>query len=237
MIRVLLFGACGRMGRIAAAEVAGKSDLRLVAGVERTGHPDLGTEIAGAPLVADQGEFPESDVWLDFSLAAPALIHARRAADLARPLVVAATGFEPCEEDEFTRLARRCPILIAPNLSAGVGALESLAVQAMRLLPEGFEAVISELHHRAKKDAPSGTAKRIAERMGEFGRPPEIVSLRAGGAVGEHQIRFVGAEEELLLIHRAWSRRAFASGIARAIRFIAHQPAGFYSLQDIHERE
>jgi len=234
VIRVILFGACGRMGKIAAEEICSQRDLTLIVGVERSDYPELGLMQGKYPILTDGEELPESDVWLDFSLAGPAVVHARLAAEQGKALVIAATGFSSTEEEEIHWQAKRCPIMIAPNLSAGVGTLENVAVTATRLLPEGFEAVITELHHKTKKDAPSGTARRIADTMAKYGTRPEIHSVRAGGLVGEHRIHFIGAEEELILIHRAWSRRAFSSGIPRALRFIVRQPAGLYSHQDIY---
>jgi 4-hydroxy-tetrahydrodipicolinate reductase len=237
VIRVVLFGACGRMGTIAAGEIAGQEDFELVAGVERPNHPQVGGLIGSAPIVADEALLPDSDAWLDFSLASPSLLHARRAATLGKPLVIAATGFSSAETEEIEWLAKRCPLLVAPNLSTGVGALENLAVSATRLLSKEFDSAITETHHKTKKDAPSGTAKRIAERMAHFGSKPQVLSIRAGGAIGEHRVSFTGSEEELVIIHRAWSRRAFSSGVPRAVRFIVHQAAGLYSLQDIYGLE
>jgi len=234
VIRVVLFGICGRMGKIAMDEIQGQRDLTLVAGVERAGHPREGRKIGDIPVISDGDTLPESDVWLDFSLAGPAVTHARLAADQGKALVIGATGFSQAEEEEIHWQSKRCPIMVAPNLSAGVGALENVAVAATRLLPDGFEAIITELHHKTKKDSPSGTARRIADTMAKYGPRPEIHSIRAGGVVGEHRIHFLGAEEELILVHRAWSRRAFSSGIPKALRFIVQQMAGLYSHQDIY---
>jgi len=235
VIRVLLFGAAGRMGTTACEEISRHADLMLVGGVERPDHPGIGMKIGDGVLVADGDLFPESDVWLDFSLAGPAVAHARAAASIGKAMIVAATGFGASEEEEIVWQAKLCPILLAPNLSAGIGMLENLAVAATRLIPDGFQAVMVETHHKTKKDAPSGTALRIVERMGKYGVKPEIQSIRAGGVVGEHRIQLYGAEEELIIMHRAWSRRAFSSGIPRAVRFIVRQPAGLYSLQDIFQ--
>jgi len=223
------------MGRMSAEELLNHSDLTLVCGVEHPEHPEIGQTIGGAIVIADGESLPESDVWVDFSLAGPAIMHARRAAEENKPLLLAVTGFSPAEEEEVEWLARLCPILAAPNLSAGMGAMEYIAAAATRLLPESFDAVISETHHRTKKDAPSGTAKRLSERMARFGPKPEIFSIRAGMAVGEHRVQFIGQDEELILIHRAWSRRAFSSGIPRAVRFLFGRSAGLYTLEDIYE--
>jgi len=237
MIRVLLFGICGRMGRITAAELSSIEGMAIVAGVERKDHPDIGSLVENIPVISEEADPPDADVWLDFSLAGPAVEHVRRAAASGKPVVVAATGFNANEEEELNWQSKLCPLLVAPNLSAGIGVLENLAAQAAHLLPETFDTGIVDLHHSTKKDSPSGTARRIASRIAEFRPKPQIVSLRAGGAIGEHQVRFVGSDEEVILIHRAWSRRAFSSGVERAIRFIVNQKLGHYTPQDIYSTD
>ncbi len=222
------------MGRITAAEIAVLSDISIINGIEYEGHPEIGNFVEGIPVIADCAGIPDADVWLDFSLAGPAVKHVRKAASLGKPFVLAATGYSIAEEEELLWHSKLCPLLVAPNLSAGIGALENICLQAARLLPQSFETGIVEIHHSSKKDAPSGTAKRIAERMSRYGQKPQILSMRAGGAIGEHQIRFVGKDEELIITHRAWSRRAFSSGVARALRFIVGKQAGYYTLQDIY---
>jgi len=225
------------MGRITIAELAGSDDVSVIAGIEREGHPDIGTHVGDVLVIEDSDKLPEADVWLDFSLATPAVQHARKAASIGKPIVLAATGYTSVEEEELHWQSKRCPLLVASNLSAGIGVVENLCLQAAHMLPPAFDTGIVEIHHSTKKDSPSGTARRIAERISEYRPKPQILSMRAGGAVGEHQIRFVGADEEVILIHRAWSRRAFSSGIERAIKFIIRQSVGYYTPQDIYSVE
>ncbi len=225
------------MGRMTVSEIAGLEDVTIVAGIERDGHPEIGTFIESIPIIANSDDLPEADVWLDFSFASPAVEHVRQAAVIGKPVLLATTGYSIAELEELQELSKHCPVLMASNLSAGVGVLESISMQAARMLPTSFEAGIFELHHIAKKDSPSGTALRLAERIAEYAPRPGIASMRAGGAIGEHQVRFVGVNEELVLIHRAWSRRAFSSGIERALKFIVKQPAGYYMTQDIYSVE
>lgn len=222
------------MGRIVASELKTVEDIKIVAGVERQDHPEIDSMVEDVKVFSDAMEIPDADVWLDFSLAAPAMVHVRKAASVGKPVIVAATGFSPVDDEEFHWQSKLCPLLIAPNLSAGMGAMENICVQAAHLLPKTFDAGLVELHHKTKKDAPSGTALRIADKISAYKPVTEILSLRAGGAIGEHQVRFVGQDEEVIIIHRAWSRRAFSSGVERAVRFIARQPAGYYTPQDIY---
>ncbi len=235
MIKVVLFGARGRMGKMVTDEFADNSDIILVAGVERPDHPDFGGEFGGVPLLADGVELPEADVWLDFSLAGPALEHARRSAELGMPLVIAATGFDGRALQEIERLSERAPMLLAPNLSVGIGAMDRIVGEAAGLLGADFDPAIVELHHRDKRDAPSGTALRLAERVSAGNCEPMVASIRAGGALGEHRVMFVGKFEELVITHRAYSRRAFSRGAVRAVSFIVRRKPGLYSIRDMFD--
>ncbi len=233
MIKTLLFGACGRMGRLTAEVISSTSDIKLVAGIERKDHPEMGSTLFGVKIISDQMEFPKADVWIDFSLHEPALKHIHRASEKGTPFIMAVTGFSAEEEREIKKISKRIPVVWAPNLSMGAAVLERLSTQAAVWLRDDFEATLVDVHHKMKRDAPSGTAKHIAQSLEELGVVPQIVSLRGGGAVGEHQIRFLGSDEEVVLIHRVWSRRAFAVGVLKAVRFIVDQPPNLYSPRDI----
>lgn len=217
------------------AELAESGDFSIVAGVEASGNKAIGGAIGGVAIIGDDSELPEGDVWLDFSVAAAAVTHCERAAEIGKPMVVAATGFNEAQLSRIKAAAGRTAILFLPNLSAGVGVMAHLAGKAAALLKGDFEAVLEELHNSGKKDAPSGTALWIAGEMMAAGVTPVTYSLRAGGAVGEHTVRFVGSDEELVITHRAWSRRAFARGVPRALKFAARKPPGFYTLQELFQ--
>ena len=233
MIRILLFGAAGRMGKLVIAEAGETAGYAITAGVEAPGNKAVGSDIGGVPIIAQGVKMPESDAWLDFSLAAAAAAHCEMAAENGKPMVVAATGFSEGQMNRIREASRRAAILMAPNLSAGVGVMAYLAREAAARLKGDFEAVLEELHHSAKKDAPSGTALRLAAEMTATGMSPAIFSLRAGGAVGEHTVRFVGSDEELVITHRAWSRLAFVKGVPRALKFILGKPPALYSLREL----
>jgi len=235
MIRTLLFGAAGQMGRMVIAELVESGDFSIVAGVEALGNKTIGGDIGGVAIIGDDRELPESDVWLDFSVAAAAVTHCQRAAEIGKPIVVAATGFNQAQLSRIKAAAGKTTILFVPNLSAGVGVMARLAGEAAALLKGDFEAVLEELHHSGKKDAPSGTALLIDGEMTAAGVTPVTYSLRAGGAVGEHTVRFVGSDEELVITHRAWSRRAFARGVPRALKFVVGKSPGFYTLRELFQ--
>ena len=234
MIKVLLFGAAGRMGELVAEELNEQEDMTLVAGVESPGHAAIGSAIGNAPVITDSSEFPEADVWVDFSLATASFDHIRMAAESGKPVVVAVTGFDDVEINKIRTFAESCPVLMASNLSVGMGVMDRLVGETARLLGDQFDPVLSELHHSTKRDAPSGTALWLAEQIEAEGKSVEITSQRAGGAIGEHQMRFVGMDEELVITHRAFSRRAFSRGVPRAVRFIINKKPGLYSIRNMY---
>jgi 4-hydroxy-tetrahydrodipicolinate reductase len=167
---------------------------------------------------------------------------------------VGTTGLSGAQRDEIADLARRTAIVLAPNFSIGVTvALKALALMA-RALGDDYDVEITEIHHRYKKDAPSGTAQRMGEVVAEAlgrdlastavhgrqGMPGErtpkeigVFSLRSGDVVGEHTVSFGTLGERLELTHRAHSRDTFARGALRAVRFVAGRPPGLYSMQDV----
>jgi 4-hydroxy-tetrahydrodipicolinate reductase len=251
------------MGRLIVALARAEDGVRVAGAIEAPGHPALGRdagELAGGgalgiALGADLAAVcrPEHVV-LDFTTPAATLAHARIAAERGAGLVVGTTGFDPAGERELRELAGRTRAVVAPNMSVGVTVLTELVAAAARLLDASFEGEIVELHHHAKKDAPSGTAlalgralagareqdfggTRVLAREGMVGarRPDEIgiVALRAGDAVGDHTVVFGGLGERLELTHRAQSRDCLARGAIRAARWVADRPPGVYSMRDV----
>jgi 4-hydroxy-tetrahydrodipicolinate reductase len=263
MTDVVVAGAAGRMGSRIIAGLAEARDLRLAGALEAAGHPALGRDAGeaagvtrlGAVLSADPRPLLTRDrVLVEFSTPDASLEHLRLAADGGARAVIGTTGFTPAQREEIGRLAARTAIVLAPNMSVGVTlALRVLALMA-RALGDDYDVEITEIHHRFKKDAPSGTALRMAEVVAEaLGRdltsvavhgrqgvpgertPKEIgiLSLRAGDVVGEHTVTFGTLGERLELTHRAHSRDTFARGALRAARWVADRRPGLYSMQDV----
>jgi 4-hydroxy-tetrahydrodipicolinate reductase len=262
-VNVVVAGAAGRMGSRVVACVHDVPDLRLVAALEAPGHPAAGRDAGDVAGVGAMGVGIGTDaapaiardrVLIEFSAPEPTLEHLRRAADAGARAVIGTTGFTPPQRDEIAGLARRTAIMLSPNMSVAVTlALQVLATMA-RALGDDYDVEITEIHHRFKKDAPSGTALRMAEvvaealgrdlaEVGVYGRqgvPGErsakeigVMSLRSGDVVGEHTVSFGTLGERLELTHRAHNRDTFARGALRATRWIAARPAGLYSMQDV----
>jgi 4-hydroxy-tetrahydrodipicolinate reductase len=246
----------GRMGERLRALLADDAELALAAALERPGHEALGRELApGVRLTDDAAEaLASADIAIVFANPAGSLSLLRLAAKRGVPCVIGTTGFGPDEKKEMETLAGRIPIVLAANFSVAVNVLFHLAREASRLLGDGFDAEIVELHHAGKIDAPSGTALRLAEavaerlgpererrfvlaREGETGaRVPGtigVVALRGGDNPGEHTVMFIGRGERLELTHRSATRDHFARGALRAARWLLGRPPGLYDMEGV----
>jgi 4-hydroxy-tetrahydrodipicolinate reductase len=263
VVELVVAGAAGRMGGRIVALAREAADLRVVGAFERSGHPALGRdagEVAGAgrlgvPIAADPAPLlAPGRVLVEFTAPEPTLEHLAAAAAQGAGAVVGTTGLGPAQVDEIRRHAGRVPILFSPNMSVGVNlAFRVLSLMATAL-GDDYDVEITEIHHRMKKDAPSGTAAKMAEVIahalgrriedaGVYGRHGMVGerttkeigvhALRGGDVVGEHTVVFSTAGERLELTHRAHSRDTFAHGALRAARFVAAARPGLYSMQDV----
>ncbi len=237
-ITILINGAKGRMGRVIAAEA-----------------PALGVTVAGAADVGDDlgAQAASCDVIVDFS--SPSATHGvlELAAARHKAVVIGTTGHSATEKARLIALAARVPCVWAGNYSVGVNLLYALTRRAARVLGPDYDAEVVEMHHRFKKDAPSGTAARLLEiileerrqgsgalrhgRHGITGERPDgevgIHSLRGGDVVGDHTVIFAALGERLELSHKASDRAIFARGALRAAQWVAGRPAGVYDMQDV----
>jgi 4-hydroxy-tetrahydrodipicolinate reductase len=221
-LRVLLIGAAGRMGK-AIVDLA-----RTDPGIDIVAQCDLGDSIE--PAMRD------CDVAIDFSHPDAITEICRAALHCNKPLVIGTTGHSQSQRGTIEEAARALPIVLASNFSVGVNVLFWLTRKAAERFGDDFSAEIVEAHHKTKKDAPSGTAKTLAELL-KAARKIEneipIQSIREGDVVGEHTVIFSGPEERLELTHRAASREIFARGALRAAKWIIGKPPGLYSMQDV----
>jgi 4-hydroxy-tetrahydrodipicolinate reductase len=180
--RVLLVGACGRMGAAVRAALAEEPALALAAALEAPGHPELGRALEGGVRVGDdlRGGVAASDLLIVFATPAASVAAVEAAAARSRPAVVGTTGFAAGERRALEVAAKRVPLVVAANFSVSVNVLFHLAREAARWLGADYDAEILELHHAAKRDAPSGTALRLAEAVSEGrGQPPPAPTVLA----------------------------------------------------------
>jgi len=234
MIKLVIVGACGKMSSAVVSVLANEKDIKIIGGIEGAGHPLIGKRVGKGFIQADLNSIiKDSDVVVEFAMPEITLDNIKISAKAGKPYIIGTTGIK--DLDEIKRYSKKIPILISPNFSLGVNLLYKLSETTAKVLKD-FDVEIVEAHHKMKRDAPSGTAKRLAEIIKDArGKKQDINvhSIRAGDIVGEHNVMFVGNGERLELIHRATSRNAFASGVVKAIRFITRQKPGFYSMSDL----
>lgn len=251
MIKVVVCGALGKMGRTVVDEIAGEAGLALAGLVEAPGSAGLGSKIAGVEVTADLAKaLGACDVVVDFTNPASAIEHVAQSAAAGRAAIVGTTGFAPDELALAKKAAGLIPLIISPNMSAGVNLMFKVVEDVARALGD-FDAEIVEIHHNRKKDSPSGTAAKLADAIAKA-RPGSTVvhgreglvgprksgeigmhSLRGGDVTGEHTVIFAGEGERFELTHRAHSRRTFARGTIKAIRFIHGRKPGLYTMDDV----
>lgn len=260
---MIVCGCLGKMGSRVVARMKGREDMELVAGLEAPGCPATGQDAGealglgrlGGKISTDPSQvIPNCDVLVDFTNPGATMEHLRIAGQFRKGAVVGTTGLSDIQMKEARELSAGIPMVVAPNMSVGVNLLYKLVDQTVRVLGEDYDIEILETHHRAKRDAPSGTAKRLSEilcqvrgwkaddvltsgRVGlsEGRKKKEIAvfSLRAGDVVGEHTVLFAGDGERLELTHRAHNRDTFARGALEAVKFAAQAKPGWYDMLDV----
>ncbi|MDD3579875.1 MAG: 4-hydroxy-tetrahydrodipicolinate reductase [Desulfobacca sp.] len=263
MIKAIVAGAAGRMGGRIIHMLNAAENITLAAAFEKPGHPAIGRDVGevvglprlGLPIAGSLTEVLEAGgVILDFTHPEASLGHLKEAAPVGKAMVIGTTGFSAAQVAKIQQLAQKARVVLAPNMSVGVNLMFRVVQDIAQVLSSGYDVEIIEAHHRLKKDAPSGTAMKLAqliaqslnrnldkvgvyERHGLIGeRTAEeigIQTVRAGDIVGEHTVIFGGVGERLEIIHRAHNRDNFARGAVRAAQWIVAQPPGFYDMQDV----
>ena len=256
-IPILVMGVAGRMGSTVARFVGESGDLTLAAVAERPG-VDLSRFgydcLSGSNVEELLPKCPQAVV-VDFTNPEASLSTAGCVVRHGNSMVIGTTGFTPGQREELEEYARAAPLFWSPNMSVGVNALLKMLPELTRLLGGSYDIDIVELHHNRKKDAPSGTALRLAEcvagaknwtlaetgcyhREGIIGERPEreigVQTIRGGDIVGVHTVYFMGLGERIELTHQAHSRDNFAQGALRAARWMAGaKPGKLYTMHDV----
>ena len=256
-IPILVMGVAGRMGSTVARLVAEAGDLKLAGVLERPG-VDLSRAgydcLTGDNIEEFLPQCPKAVV-VDFTSPEASLATAGCAVRHGHPMVIGTTGFSPEQREELEEYARISPLFWSPNMSVGVNVLLKVLPELTRLLGNAYDVDIVELHHNRKKDAPSGTALRLAEciaeakdwtlaetgcyhREGIIGerrkREIGVQAVRGGDIVGVHTVYFMGLGERIELTHQAHSRENFAQGALRVARWMADaKPGKLYAMHDV----
>ncbi|MBK6766582.1 MAG: 4-hydroxy-tetrahydrodipicolinate reductase [bacterium] len=230
-IHAALFGAAGRMGRVILHEARQLATIKIVHGFDPAGAGQYFDDLRIEPNC--YGVRDHVQVAIDFSLADAVLDNVACCRKGKVNYVCGVTALGDAAQTAVREAAKDIAVLHAPNMSPGMNLLFALVAEAAAALPE-YKMYLSESHHTKKLDAPSGTAVRIAEIVHDaVGKRPEIFSLRVGDVIGEHTIILGGHGERVEITHRADSRAVFAHGALRAAEWLAHRPAGFYSMADV----
>jgi 4-hydroxy-tetrahydrodipicolinate reductase len=263
MINVIVAGAAGRMGCRLVALIRDSTTLTLSGAIEGKGHRSLGSDAgetagcghAGIPITDDFVALLEKgEVVIDFSSPEATIHHLRATAKHRRATVIGTTGFSTPQLQEIAALASQAPCVLSPNMSVGINLIYKIIGEMAKTLGNEYDIEVIEAHHRHKKDAPSGTALKMAEvlakavgrdlnqvgvyaRKGLVGERKQneigIQTIRAGDIVGDHTILFGGMGERIEVTHRASSRDTFAGGALRAAQWVVRQPPGLYDMMDV----
>lgn len=260
--KVCLIGAAGRMGKSITQVLSLSNTLQLGAAIERSDSIFLGLD-SGLHSSTKENKIlytfdletgiKNSDVLIDFSSHTGTLSILEIAASLHKPVVIGATGHTIDESHNIREYSKKIPLIYSPNMSVGVNLLFKLIELAAPVLGEHFDIELLDIHHRHKKDAPSGTAMALKNvllkalereeanviygRQGLYGeRDPKqiaIHTMRAGEVIGEHTVYFTSPEERIEISHRAEDRKTFAVGAVKAADFLVLQGIGSYTMFDV----
>jgi len=257
---LIVNGAAGRMGRYVIALASEDSEFHITAAVERAGHPDIGKDAgaaagAGEIGVAISAERPaQADCMIDFTLPSATAESIKYCVEHKVKLVLATTGLSEEHLKMLGEAAKEIPIVYATNMSVGMNVLFSIVGKAAKMLGEEYDIEIVEMHHRFKKDAPSGSALTLAENIAkEVGwEYPQCVvhgrhgkealrqkhtigmhAVRAGDITGKHSVIYSSLGETVTISHEAHNRANFARGALRAAKWLMGKEAGLYSMRDV----
>jgi 4-hydroxy-tetrahydrodipicolinate reductase len=263
MLNIGVIGCSGKMGRAIMAETINNPKCNLAAGFIREGSNfegfDLG-ELAGKYEINIKAStnledvIKASDAIINFSTPTLSLEVAGLCAEMQKTLIDGTTGFSEDEKKEFKSYSTNTQIVWSSNMSIGVNLINCLVRQAAQILGNDYNAEIIEMHHKNKKDAPSGTALTLGEtianarktsltkvarmsREGIIGARSDdeigFATLRGGSVIGDHEVLFAGDDDIIAISHRALNRNIFAKGAIFAALWANQKPAGYYSMEDI----
>ncbi|OHE59340.1 MAG: 4-hydroxy-tetrahydrodipicolinate reductase [Thermodesulfovibrio sp. RBG_19FT_COMBO_42_12] len=263
MIKIAVAGAAGRMGSRISALSKEYGELQLAGAFEKKGHKDIGKDIGTVVGIGETGVIlvdslepiiDNIDLIVSFTTVEATKEHLRLASSKGKAVVIGTTGFSKDDLKEVSELTRNIPCVMASNMSMGVNLLLKVLQDITRVLGDAYDVEIIEAHHRMKKDAPSGTALKMAqviagalnrnlEEVGVYARKGiigertakeiGIQTIRAGDIVGEHTVIFGGLGERIEVIHKVSSRDTFARGALKAAIWIYGKPSGLYDMQDV----
>ena len=260
--KIVIAGATGRMGHALLQGVFEDESFQLYGGLDRAGSPNIGRDAGelfgkntGVYISDDASETLQgADVLIDFTRPEASMDYLEICQRHHVKHVIGTTGFTVEQKAKIEAASKKIAIVFAPNMSVGVTLLINLVEQAAKVLNDGYDIEVVEMHHRHKVDAPSGTALRLGEaaahglgqdlkdcavyaREGVTGEREAgkigFATLRGGDVVGDHTVVFAGTGERVELTHKASSRATFAQGALRAAKFLMHKKTGLFDMRDV----
>ena len=243
MVKIVISGISGKMGMRIGALASQDKDIEITGALEASSSPAIGKDIGEFIGIGKINKKIESDfnktlsacdVLIDFTSPSATLGHLESAVKNKKAVVIGTTGFFKEEIEKVKEASKKIPIVLSPNMSIGANLMFKITEDIAKALGADYDVEIIETHHDQKKDAPSGTAKRLGEAVSKVkGKMPQIHSIRLGDIVGDHTVIFAGKGERIELTHKAHSRDAFAKGSLDAAKFLAGKKPGLYSMGDV----
>lgn len=234
MIKLGVLGAGGRMGRRIIELALADKELDVLLALERRGHPLIGGNIEKVKVSSNLDGIFLADAVIDFTLPQATMENINYVLKYQKPLVLGTTGFSEEEIGKIKDASKEIPVVFSPNMSIGVNLLFGIVGEVAKKLGPGYDIEIVEAHHKAKKDAPSGTAKKLAQIIAkDTARIIPVHAIRAGDIVGDHTVIYAGGGERIEIKHQAHSRDVFVLGALKAAKWVVRKQPGLYSMQDV----
>lgn len=235
MIKIAVSGCCGRMGARIVELASKTAGLKVVVALENKGHNNIGAALKDVRISDNPQDIKDADVLIEFTNPEATVNHLDLALAFKKPIVIGTTGLTDIQKTKVKAAAKVIPVLFSPNMSVGVNVLFKLVKDAAENLSADYTANIIEAHHVHKKDAPSGTAKKLAQIIKEVtGKEPcDIKSIREGEIIGDHRVVFEGSLDKIEISHSAKTRDIFAQGALEAAKWVVKQRPGLYDMQDV----
>lgn len=234
MIKLGISGVCGKMGRRIYELAQHDKDFEVGFALEKKGTPVIGKELGKIKISSTPDGLFLIDVFIDFTVPEATDLNLDYVAKYKKPLVLGTTGLSDAQLSKVDEISKVVPVVFSPNMAIGVNVLFSVLPEIAKRLGPDYSVEIVEAHHKMKKDAPSGTAKKLGQILADATKKEiPIHAVRLGDIVGDHTIIFCGNSERIEIKHQAHTRDLFALGALKAAKWIFGKPPGLYSMQEV----
>ncbi len=234
MIKLGIAGVCGRMGRRIFELAQSNKDFEIALALEKKGTTFIGRELGRIKISSSPDGLFLVDIFVDFTTPEASEANLDYVARYKKALVLGTTGLNDAQLKKVEEVSKVIPVVFSPNMAIGVNVLFAMLPEIAKRLGSDYSIEIVEAHHKAKKDAPSGTAKKMAQVLTDtIKKEIPIHAIRLGDITGDHTVIFCGNSERIEIKHQAHSRDLFALGALSAAKWVVSRPAGLYSMQDV----